>query len=356
MKARIGVIGGGVYGTTVLQALSTAHRMGQIELAALAEIKESVLKEQSEKFKVKGYLNYQDMLHKEKLDAVVVVTPDYLHREITREVADHGIHLLVQKPLDVTSEGALEMVRAAKENNVMLYVDFHKRHDPGHIQLKQAIKSGRLGKIQYGYVWMEDKILVPTVWFKNWAQYSSPAWFLGIHFFDLICWLLESKPKKIYATGVKDKLVGLNIDTYDSLQAKIEFENGAHFSVDTSWILPNNFPSLVNQGIRVVGSNGVWEVDSQDRGVFYAEEQDPGAVVPNYYSMIERDNPLYGPVVQGYIIESILYFTQLVNKLKAGAKLQDLAGCYPSGDEAVVSTQICEALHRSVETGKIIEF
>lgn len=356
MRARVGVIGGGTYGKIILQAFSTAHYMEEIELVALADIKESVLKDQEEKFKVKGYLHYQDMIRKEKLDAVAVVTPDYLHREIAQEVASMGIHMLVQKPLDVTVKGALEMVQAAKENKVMLYVDFHKRFDPAHIQLKQAIKSGRLGKIQYGYAWMEDKILVPSVWFKNWSQYSSPAWFLGIHFFDLIYWLLDSKPKKIYATGVKDKLVGMNIDTFDSLQAKIEFENGANFSVDSSWIIPNSFPSIVNQGIRVVGSNGVWEVDSQDRGVFYAEEQESGAVIPNYYAMLERENPLYGPVAQGYAIESILYFIKLVNKLKIGAKLQDLTGSYPSGEEAVVSTQICEAVHQSVENGKIIEF
>ena len=356
MKSRIGVIGGGIYGTAVLQALETAHHMGLIDLVALADTKESILIEQRKKFNIKGYLDYKEMLNKEKLDAVAVVTPDHLHHEIALEVASRGIHLLVEKPFDLTSKGAEEIVLAAKENNVLLYVDFHKRFDPGHIHLKQDIKSGRLGKIQYGYVWMEDKIVVPSVWFKNWAQYSSPAWFIGIHFFDLIYWLLESKPKKIYATGVKDKLIGMKINTYDSLQAKIEFANGANFSVDTSWILPNSFPSIVNQGIRVVGSDGVWEVDSQDRGIFYACEQDPGSVVVNSYSKLEQKNPLYGTIVKGYTVESIIYFTQIVNKLMdGGISLKELQGYYPSGEEAVVSTQICEAIHLSAETGRIIE-
>ena len=78
------------------------------------------------------------------------------------------------------------MIQAAKDNHVMLYVDLHKRLDPAHIQLKNAIKSGKLGEIEYGYVCMEDKILVPTEWFKTWAKNSSPAWFIGIHFSDLI--------------------------------------------------------------------------------------------------------------------------------------------------------------------------
>jgi len=354
MKSRIGIIGGGIYGTTMLKAYSAAERMGQIELVSLADINEEVLKEQEKNFNIKGYLDYKEMLRKENLDAVAIVTPDYLHREIAKEVANYGLHMLVQKPLDVTVEGAKEMVKAAQENKVILFVDFHKRFDPGHIQLKADIKKGKLGKIQYGYIWMEDTIIVPSVWFKNWAQYSSPAWFIGIHFFDLLYWLLEAKPKKIYATGVKDKLIGMGIDTFDSIQAKIEFENGATFTVDSSWILPKSFPSVVNQGLRIVGSDGMWEVDSQDRGIFYAIDDDPRANIPNYYGMLEKEHPLYGNVPQGYVIDSMLYFLQLINKLKEGTSLDELKNCYPSGEEAIVSTQICETIHQSVEQKKII--
>lgn len=355
MKPRIGIIGGGIYGTTMLKAYFTADRMGQIELVSLADINEEVLKKQEKIFNIKGYLDYKEMLKKENLDAVAIVTPDYLHREIAKEVANFGLHMLVQKPLDVTVEGAKEMVKAAKENKVMLFVDFHKRFDPGHVQLKTDIKKGKLGKIQYGYIWMEDSIIVPSVWFKNWAKYSSPAWFIGIHFFDLLYWLLEAKPKRIYATGVKNKLAGMGINTFDSIQAKIEFENEATFTVDSSWILPKSFPSVVNQGLRVVGSKGIWEVDSQDRGIFYAIDDEPTANIPNYYSMLEKEHPLYGMVPQGYVIDSMLFFLQLINRLKDGFPLDELKNCYPSGEEAIVSTQICEAIHQSVEQKKIID-
>jgi predicted dehydrogenase len=355
MRPRIGIIGAGIYGTTVLKAYSAAHRMGQIELLAISDINEKVLEARTQEFKLAGYLDYKEMLQKENLDGIAVVTPDFLHREIALEAASRGVHLMMEKPLDVTVKGAREMVQAAKENNVLLFVDFHKRFDPGHINLKKHIKEGKLGKVQYGYVWMEDKIVVPSVWFKNWAKYSSPAWFIGIHFFDLIYWLLESKPKRIYATAVKDKLAGMGIDTFDSVQTKIEFENGASFSVDSSWIIPNSFPSMVNQGIRVVGSNGIWEVDSQDRGIFYAVEDEASANIPNYYSLLETERPFYGNVPQGYVIESMLSFLQLVAKLKEGATVQSLQGMYPSGEEAVVSTLICETAHQSAELGKVID-
>ena len=109
---------------------------------------------------------------------------------------------------------------------------------------EMSIKEGKLGEIEYGYVCMEDKILVPSVWFKNWAQNSSPAWFIGIHFFDLIYWLLGEKPVRVYASGIKKKLTSMGIDTYDSLQSKFEFASGASITVDASWTFQTAFHLL----------------------------------------------------------------------------------------------------------------
>jgi predicted dehydrogenase len=219
MRPRIGVIGAGIYGTKVLKALSYADRTGDITLAALADINGEVASSQGKAFNIKSYTDYREMLRVEKLDAAAVVTPDFLHREIALEAEGLGVHLLVQKPLDTSSNGALEMITAARKSKIMLFVDFHKRFDPAHIQLKNDISKGRLGKIEYGYAHMEDKIVVPSIWFKNWASRSSPAWFLGIHFYDLIQWLLGSRPQRVYATGIRGKLSGMGIDTFDSIQA-----------------------------------------------------------------------------------------------------------------------------------------
>lgn len=354
MGPRVGVIGAGVYGTTVLQAFSWAQRCSQIELTAVAEIDEDVLGKQAARFGVQGYAEYRDMLQHEDLDAVAIVTPDHLHREMALACAERGIHTMVQKPLDVTTAGASAMVQAARDADVLLYVDFHKRFDPGHVQLRRDVRRGKLGRIQYGYVWMEDKIVVPSVWFKDWAQHSSPAWFLGVHFLDLLYWILGAKPERVLATGVKDKLIGMGIDTYDSIQAKIEYANGAHFSVDCSWILPDSFPSIVNQGIRMVGSEGIWEVDSQDRGILYAVEEDAGSAVPNYYANMEREDPQGETYPAGYVIESMLWFLQLVSRLKQGATLAELDGLYPNGEEALVSTRLCEAIHKSLAGGHAV--
>jgi predicted dehydrogenase len=202
---------------------------------------------------------------------------------------------------------------------------------------------------------MEDKILVPSVWFKSWAQHSSPVWFIGVHFYDLIYWLMESKPVEVYATGIKDKLLSMGIDTYDSIQAKFMFENGASFAVDASWILPNSFTSIVNQQIRVVGSEGMEEVDSQDRGLMAAFSASPSAIQSNPYGKLELDDLMYGGTkLSGYTLESMVHFLKLLRMLKSGTPLESLNGHYPNGEQAVVSTRMCEAVHESVISKKIV--
>lgn len=354
MKAKVGVVGAGTYGSVLINAYYGAHKRGEIELAAIADINPDTLSAMKEKYGMKGYLDYKEMLDQEGLDAVAVVTPDYLHEEVVLEAARRGIHILVQKPLSTDIEQGKRMIQAAKDNHVMLYVDFHKRFDPAHIQLRNAIRSGKLGEIEYGYVCMEDKILVPSQWFKTWAQNSSPAWFIGIHFFDLIYWLLGEKPVRVYATGVKKKLVSMGIDTYDSLQSKFEFAGGASITVDSSWILPNSFSSIVNQQIRLVGTEGFQEVDSQDRGVVAAYGSDSYSHVVNPYGNMMVEDPVAGPVPTGYCIESMLVFLQMVNRMKAGTSLEELAGLYPTGEEALVSTIMCQYAHESARTGQIL--
>jgi len=356
MKIRVGVVGTGIYGSVLVSAYYSAHKRGEIDFVAVADVKQEALDKIKEKFGINGYLNYKEMFDKEQLDAVAIATPDYLHEDCVVEAARRKIHILVEKPLSTDIDGGKRMIMAAKDNNVMLYVDFHKRFDPAHVQLRQAIQEGKLGQIEYGYVCMEDKILVPAEWFKTWANNSSPGWFLGVHFYDLIYWLLEEKPNKVYATGHKKKLISMGIDTYDSLESKFEFPSGATISVDASWILPNSFASIVNQQIRLVGTKGLQEVDSQDRGIVASYESDNTNQVINPYGQLLCEDPVAGKAPVGYTIESMLYFLRLVNIMKQhNIPVQDLKAEYPTGDQALVSTIMCQKAHESALKGKVIE-
>ena len=251
MAIRIGVIGGGVFGETHLQTFSQCQRDGKCELAALAEVNEELLAKRQQQYGVKGYTSYKEMLAKEGLDGVSVVTPDPMHLPMVLDALAAGCHVLVEKPMDVTVAGCAKMVAAAKKAKRILEVDFHKRFDPYHIALHDAIAAGKLGKPLYAYAYMENPVHVPRDWWPTWVHRSSPAWFLGSHFIDLFRWLIGGRNGvRVYASGAKVKLKSLGVDTYDCIQAKIDFEDNISLLLDTGWVLPSSFEAIVNQALH----------------------------------------------------------------------------------------------------------
>lgn len=355
MAIRIGVIGGGVFGETHMQTFAQAQREGRCELVALAELNEELLAKRHEQFGLRTYTDYREMLAKEELDGVTVVTPDHTHRPIVVAALKAGCHVLVEKPMDVSVEGCEAMIAAAREADRLLEVDFHKRYDAYHIALREAVTAGKLGRPLYGYAWMENRVEVPRDWWPGWAVKSSPAWFLGAHMVDLFRWLIGGpRGRRVYASGAKHKLKSLGVDTFDCVQAKIDFDNGASLSLDTSWVLPEGFEAVVNQGIRVVGTEGIAEIDSQNRGAeacFAGKTQETMNLGFKLHGQDKWGRPRY----TGYGFEAIADLIENIAYLKSGGKIADLQGKYPDGQDGLENTRILCAIHESIATGKLVE-
>jgi predicted dehydrogenase len=265
-----------------------------------------------------------------------------------------GKHVIVEKPMDLSIEGCEEMIRAAQENRVLLFIDFHKRYDPVHQKARQLVLQGKLGRVQYGYAYMEDKIVVPRDWFPKWAEKSTPFWFIGVHQVDLLRWSLNSEIERVSARGFRGKLDSLGIPTYDSVHAQLEFANGAVFTVDISWILPEDFEALVNQGMRIVGSEGILEVDTQYRGFkgslkgerFQTFNLNAAHAVQTRRGSVHHS---------GYFIEPVKDFLGMVGELINGAKLEDVAKDYPSGKDGLEATRVSLAVHQSIDSGRPVD-
>jgi predicted dehydrogenase len=357
IKPRIAVIGAGKFGEMHLRAFSQMQRDGRVELAAVADMNAELCAARARQYGTAGFGDHLRMLAEAAPHGVSVATPDYLHRQIALDCLRAGIHVLVEKPLDVTVEGCAEMGAAAAESGLLLQVDFHKRFDPYHRELERLVAAGSLGQVQYGYGYMEDRLEVPRDWFPQWAGCTSPAWFLGAHLYDLARWVIKSDALHVSATGWKGKLTGLGIDTYDSIQAKVVFRNGVSFCFDTSWILPDGHEAVVNQGFRVVGSEGMLEVDTQDRGARGClpqptdgrPQRGSGMQTPNLGFFTETREPGGRVRWGGYGIESIQSFAVNVEYLLNGGRVEELAGSYPDAGDGLQVTRIASAVHRSVE-------
>ena len=353
--ARIGVVGVGTFGINHLRCFRQMGYLGQAELVAACDVNKELVEQRAADFGIKAYTDYHEMLAAEKLDGLTVVTPDPFHHDVVLAAAEAGVHVLCEKPLDVTTSGCREMIAACDQAGVLLMVDFHKRYDEYHLAMRDKIQNGDLGDIQYGYAHMEDRIEVPRDWFPGWAGKSSPAWFLGVHFYDLARFLLNANGVQVWATGQKSRLASLGIDTWDSISAKVTFDNGATVAFDTSWILPEGFEAAVNQGIRLVGTLGFLECDSQDRGTrTWCTEDHPVQQTHNKSFLRMKKDKQGREIWDGYGVESIADFALNVNQILAGGTRADL-GPYPSGADGLEATRIAAGVHQSLETGQMVE-
>lgn len=231
MTIKICVVGGGCFGEMHLQAFTQLHQEGKCRFVAMADLSPAIREKRAAEFGVKTYADHREMIAAEKPDVITIATPDSTHMPIAMDALGAGCHVLVEKPMDVTVEGCRRMVELARERELLLQVDFHKRFDPYHLALRRAILDGKVGTPLYGHAWMEDRVEVPTKWFPGWAPKSSPAWFLGSHMVDLFRWLLGGRrATRVFATGTRKCLVALGVDTLDCVLAKIEFEDGFSLS------------------------------------------------------------------------------------------------------------------------------
>lgn len=351
MRVRVGVIGGGIWGTYHLLAAKELEGEGKVQLVAVATRTEETAARQSKAFGIKGHTDYKKMIDEEDLDAVTVATPDHLHREMSIYAMERGKHVLVEKPMDLTTSGCRAMVDLAEEKGLLLQVDLHKRYDPYNIDVMRKVRDGKIGDLYYAYAYMEDKITVPSEWLASWAAQTSPFWFIGVHKYDLVRWVTGREAISVLAYGRKGKLLEMGIDTYDSVSASILMEGGLTCTTDVNWILPPQFEAVVNQGLRLVGSEGIIELDSQDRGLRYCFSSD-GALTPNLGAIFSEESVFGWKAVRGYFVDAIKDFLLNVFFLKSGGRLEQLVGRYPSGWDGLRVTQVAEAVHKSIIEGR----
>jgi predicted dehydrogenase len=355
---KIGVVGTGAYGRVHLNALSQRQaREGDVKLIGIAEIDEARRQQTSAEYECPGYSSHEELIETGHPDAVCVVTPDHLHYRVVMDCLKEGLPVLVEKPFATDLEQAREMAREARKRKVFLQVDFHKRFDPYHIDLKMRIAERELGDVQYGYCWIEDVLDVGRrmIGKESWQGQGSPAWFLGIHMIDLTYWMIGTpRATRVYAQGFKGKLRSMGIDIYDSVKATVTYENGVSVTYDCSVILPDSHESRVRQGVKMVGTEGVMEVNSQYRGAKECTSA-KGMETPNLGGRYRTYGKDGGIVYHGYFNDSIFDFVDNLQLLRNGKTIQDLEGLYASPEQGVETTKIGVAVHESARSGEVID-
>lgn len=148
-KLKVGIIGTGWIAESHVECYK---QMPDVEIVAGADLIPGKAERFFRRFGVEGvrlYPNHKEMLDHEELDAVSVCTYNRQHAEPTIYALNKGVNVLLEKPMCVTTEEAVEIMRAEKKSGKILSIGFQPRMDNNMKMIKKIVESGELGKIYY---------------------------------------------------------------------------------------------------------------------------------------------------------------------------------------------------------------
>lgn len=312
-----------------------AQNLG-LELAAVVNHKADSMVEFGKRFGItRQYETVEAMLNDGNVDALVVSTPNYLHAPQTIAALKAGVHVMVEKPMAMNADEALQMCEAADKSGAALMVAHCWRFDPDVLWLKE--QSSKLGKIIRTKGIGVHTHWGPSGWFtqKEFAGGGAMA-DMGIHALDTARFLLgDPKPVSVYAkigTYYKD------FDVDDTGVIIIEWDNGATSYIESGWWQPHaDGPEAATQ---LYGTEGFGELFPTHLELANKKEEKIDMIESGFEFPRKEHCP------QSLYDDQLKYFVECIEKKQTPI---------PGGMEGLMNMKVVDAAYESSRTGKIVE-
>lgn len=296
---------------------------------------------------------YQNVISNLKGPAcAIIAVPDHLHYNIIKYCLKAGLHTLVVKPFTTKLNEAKDLIALTRKNNLYGAVEFHKRWDNQNLFAKNSLDNDSIGKLLYTIVEYSQKKSIPQKHFKSWAEKTNIFQYLGVHYVDLIHFITSAKPVRVMAVGQKNWLKKQSIDTFDSMQSFIEWEqeDGNKFiqSIHVNWIDSNNSTATSDQKLKFIGTKGRIEFDQKDRGISIISDHKNLEHINLDFSRsyIDSNEKLF---FKGYGIDSIKTFLSDVVDIFAKKKTPiEFEGIRPTFISSQISVAVTEQINNSI--------
>jgi len=235
-KLRVAVIGAGHLGKEHARIYS---EIPEVSLVGVVDTNKDTGEVVAQRCKTRYYGSFEEILN--KVDVASVVVPTKSHYQITKELLNSGIHVLVEKPMTGTVSEAEDLIALSKKNSTILQPGYVERFNPA----LEAIE-----KLDVSLKFIECHRLSP---FTFRSADIGVVLDLMIHDIDIILYLSKSKIKKIDAVGVN-----VIADKEDIANARIQFENGCVANITASRV---SFEPM--RRIRLFSENSYISLDYQ---------------------------------------------------------------------------------------------
>lgn len=331
-KIKVGIIGcGGIARST---HAPNYKKIDDVEIVACADIDANAARNMAKEFKIpRYYLDYNEMLEKEEIDAVSVCTPNVLHKDPAIAAMKAGTHVLTEKPMAGNLSDAIEMYETSKKTGKILIVGFQTRFRPDLNIIKNIVSSGELGEIYYSRALALRRWGIPPLkTFINKALAGAgPLFDIGCYAVDFAMYVMGfPRPKSAFGMlctkfGRRPEMAAKGCwgKTWDPEEFSVEDNAFAlvKFEKEFAMLLETNWASFINEDefdIVLLGTDGGAQLDPFE---IYREVQGVRVVVKpqdipkvdvyeirikKFVQSVKEGKALFSPAIEGLRVQAIL--------------------------------------------------
>lgn len=313
----------------------------QIEGARLVAVCDNVFEKANniaQQFDVPAYAGMDEMMQKEQVDVVVVLTPSGLHAEHVINLSKYGKDIMVEKPMALTLDDADSMIESCDRNSCRLFIIKQNRFNVPVVKLREAHLAGRFGKLVLGTVrvrWARHQSYYDQdSWRGTWAMDGGVLTNQASHHVDMLEWMMGDV-ESVFARATTSLV---NIEAEDTAVVTLKFKNGALGIIEATTATR---PHDLEGSISILGEKGSvviagFAVNKMQTWSFEDEQKGDDEVLDKY-----SVNP---PNVYGFGHQA--YYEHVVECISNDS--QNLV----DGLQGRKSIELISAIYESVETGK----
>lgn len=334
-KVKIGIIGAGTIGSVHAKAYAT---IPEAEVIGLCDILPDKLKAKAAQHNIpRTYATHQEMLADPEIEAVSVCVPNYVHAPIAIDALNAGKNVMLEKPMSINAECAMEIVKARDASGKVLQMGMVRRQYPDAEIIHDAIAAGKLGEIYQINVKQIRRRGIPGLggWFTTKAMSGGGALIdIAVHSLDLAMWAtglwnptrVSAKTYSKFGAPMSEyKYVGMwagppnydgTFDVDDYVAGMVRFGKKATMSFEVAWACnaqeENTIEFLGTKGGYKVGTGDLTlktEIDgmiADVKPVFNAQRDTFAAELTKFIAAINGEGEVPATGEQGVIVMKLL--------------------------------------------------
>ena len=321
----------------MIHARNYKNKIENARITAVADAVEEAAKAAAEELGVeKCFSDYKEILSDPEIDAVIVVAPTNLHKQIVIDCAAAGKHIFCEKPMAMTVEECDEMIAACDRHKVKLQIGFMRRFDASFREAKRRVEEGAIGEL----VQIHSNTRGPSKprpWMYDIKKSNGILAEVNSHDIDAVRWMAGSDIETVYAVAGNFRNPEAEADYpdyYDSVLMSGTLKSGVHFCIDGAAYVQYGYDSKM----ELIGTKGKIQVGRSEKEHVHCTTVEQGTATPFVNSWMTL-------FIDAYLAEDISFVNAVLNDTPVEV----------SGVDGRMAVAAVEAGNRSITEKEIIK-